>query len=240
MWQILMTNNVAIIRYRLFNGFLAIQKGIEMKYVYEFIGTFFLVFTIGMMVLDPAAGAMAPVAIGAILAVMIFAGGHVSGGHYNPAVSLAVYLRGKLSGNDLMVYWVSQFLAGVAAAYLTVYLKGSPIAVASDVDVVKALIVEFLFTFALCFVVLNVATAKSTEGNSYFGLAIGFTVLVGAYSVGSISGGAFNPAVAVGITLMNLSMWSNLWIFLVANLSGAVVAALVFNAACNKPSISIA
>lgn len=86
-----------------------------------------------------------------------------------------------------------------------------------------ALLAEFLFTFALCFVVLNVATVKATHGNSYFGWAIGFTVLVGAYAVGSVSGGAFNPAVALGITLLNLSLWSNIWIFIVANLLGAVV-----------------
>jgi aquaporin Z len=85
-----------------------------------------------------------------------------------------------------------------------------------------------LFTFALVYVVLNVATAKGTANNSFYGLAIGFTVLVGAFAVGNISGGAFNPAVAVGISVMGLSAWANLWTFLVANLLGGAVAAAVF------------
>ena len=203
-----------------------------MKYVYEFIGTFFLVLTVGMTVLGPNnAGIMAPLAIGSVLAVMVYAGGHISGGHYNPAVSLSVFLRGKLPLSDLFAYWVVQLIAAVAAGYLTIYLKGSPQATAMTLDVGKALVVEFLFTFALCYMVLNTATAKETSGNSYFGLAIGFTVMVGAYAVGAISGGAFNPAVALGITLMNITAWSNIWIFIVANLLGGACAALVFKAA---------
>lgn len=202
-----------------------------MKYIYEFIGTFFLVLTVGMTVLNPnSAGLLAPLAIGSALAVMVFAGGHVSGGHYNPAVSLAVFLRKKLPFNDLIIYWIVQLLAGVAAAYTTIYLKGDSTAAPLALDPSKALLVEFLFTFALCFVVLNVATVKATEGNSYYGWAIGFTVLVGAYAVGAISSGAFNPAVALGITILNLSLWSNIWIFAVANLLGGAVAAVVVNA----------
>ncbi len=205
-----------------------------MKCLYEFIGTFFLVFTVGMTVLDPnSAGVAAPLAIGSILAVMIFAGGHISGGHYNPAVSFAVFLRGKLDMQNLFFYWIAQLAAGIAAGYLTIYMKGAQAPAALEPDIIKALIAEFLFTFALCFVVLHVATDKHTENNSYFGLAIGFTVLAGAYAVGSISGGAFNPAVAVGITVMNLSLLSNLWIFVVANLLGGAVAAGVFKASHN-------
>ena len=205
-----------------------------MKYVYEFIGTFFLVFTVGMTVLEPnTSGLLAPLAIGSALAVMVYAGGHVSGGHYNPAVSLAVYLRGKLSEKDLGLYWLAQLGAAIIAAYLTLYYK-NPLAQSASLDVSKALIAEFLFTFALCYVVLNVATSKETQGNSYFGLAIGFTVLVGAYAVGSISGGAFNPAVALGITIMKITAWSNIWIFIVANLLGGAAAAWVFKAAHNE------
>ncbi len=202
-----------------------------MKYVYEFIGTFFLVFTVGMVVVDSHnIGLWAPLAIGSILAVMVFAGGHISGGHYNPAVSLAVFLRKKLSLSDLGLYWIVQLAAGVVAAYLTLYLKGNSVH-ALELQPIKALIVEFLFTFALCYVVLNVATTRVTSGNSYFGWAIGFTVLAGAYAIGTISSGAFNPAVALGVTILNLSSWSNIWIYIVANLLGAAVAALVFNAA---------
>jgi aquaporin Z len=203
-----------------------------MKYIYEFIGTFFLVFTLGMTALEPnSSGLLAPLAIGASLVVMIFAGGHVSGGHYNPAVSFSVFLKGRLSGKDLVRYWVAQLLAGFIAALLTGFLKDLPSTTMMDQDVIKAFIAEFIFTFALCFVVLNVAIAKETEGNSFFGLAIGFTVMIGAYAVGSISGGAFNPAVALGITMMNISPWTNIWVFLAANLLGAAAAAGIFGLA---------
>lgn len=203
-----------------------------MKAVYEFIGTFFLVFTVGMTVLNPhSAGILAPLAIGSALAVMVYAGGHVSGGHYNPAVSLAVFLRGKLKLEELGVYWIAQLLAAVVAAYLAIYFKGAPAGTALALDTPKVLLAEFIFTFALCFVVLNVATARATSGNSYFGWAIGFTVLVGAYAVGTISGGAFNPAVALGASIMNLTQWAHLWIFIVANLLGGASAAYVFKAA---------
>lgn len=203
-----------------------------MKYIYEFIGTFFLVFTVGMTVVAPnSAGMMAPLAIGSVLAVMVFAGGHVSGGHYNPAVSFSVFLSGKLSLKDLRRYWIVQLLAGVVAGFLTIYFKGSPSHSPQTLDIAKALIAEFIFTFALCYVVLNSAVAKATKGNSFYGFAIGFTVLVGAYAVGAISGGAFNPAVALGITIMKLTTWANIWIFLVANLLGGACAALVFKRA---------
>lgn len=206
-----------------------------MKYVYEFIGTFFLMLTVGMTVIGTDHPQYwAPIAIGSALAVMVFAGGHLSGGHYNPAVSLSVFLRKKIDFENMLKYWIAQLAGAAVAALITMYLKGAASSTPLQPDVLKALLAEFLFTFALCFVVLNVATVKATTGNSYFGWAIGFTVLVGAYAVGAISGGAFNPAVALGITILNLSMWSNIWIFIVANLLGGAAAALVVNAAHEK------
>jgi aquaporin Z len=205
-----------------------------MKYLYEFIGAFFLVFTVGMVVIGPgtAPAGFAPIAIGTVLAVMIFLGGHVSGGHYNPAVSFAVFLRGKSTVADMLIYWVVQVIAAFVAAFAVLYLKGSAAEIPSLQPVmVPALIAEFLFTFALTFTVLNVATAKGTEGNSFYGWAIGMIVLVGAYAVAAISGAAFNPAVAVGISQMGIVAWSNIWIYLVAELVGAAVAALIFRAA---------
>ncbi|MGZ3633382.1 MAG: MIP/aquaporin family protein [Parachlamydiaceae bacterium] len=203
-----------------------------MKYIYEFIGTFFLVLTVGMTVLEPhSVGLWAPLAIGSALAVMVFAGGHISGGHYNPAVSLAAFMRKKLPLNDLWAYWSVQFAAGIVAALIASYLKGGNAAIPLELHPLKALLAEFLFTFALCYVVLNVATTKATAGNSYFGWAIGFTVLVGAYAMGPISGAAFNPAVALGVSILNLTHWTNLWIYLVANLLGAAAAAWVVNEA---------
>lgn len=200
------------------------------RYVVEFIGAFFLVLTIGMTVLNPKnSGDMAPLAIGSALMVMVYAGGHISGGHYNPAVTLAVTMRGKCSWSDAPLYMVAQTLGGVVAGLLVLYMKVKPeYATAATPDVPVWLLAEFLFTFALAYVVLNSATAKGTEGNSFYGLAIGFTVVIGAYSVGPITGGAFNPAVAVGTSVMKLSSWANLWIFLVGNFAGGAVAALAF------------
>ncbi len=160
-----------------------------MKYLVEFIGTFFLVATVGCTVIAPGAGTIAPLAIGSALMVMVYAGGHVSGGHYNPAVTLAVWMRGRCPTSDVPSYMIAQVLGGLVAAFVVIFLKNSAPVEAANPDVLRALIAEFLFTFALCYMVLNVATAKATEGNSYFGLAIGFTVLIGAFSVGNISGG---------------------------------------------------
>jgi aquaporin Z len=199
---------------------------IERKLAVEYIGTFFLVLTVGMA--TATAGALAPLAIGGALMVMVFAGGHVSGGHYNPAVSLAALVRGKLTKREYAGYAVVQVLGALTAAAVVSILGYTPKSPAAVAGAGKILIAEFLFTFALCYVVLNVATAKDTEGNSFYGLAIGFTVAVGALAVGSVSGGAFNPAVAIGATVMGLFAWSHIWIYLVANLAGGAVAAVVF------------
>ncbi len=193
------------------------------KYLVEFIGTFFLVATIGL-----TAGALAPLAIGSALMVMVYAGGHVSGAHYNPAVTLAVFLRGKCPVADVLPYMAAQVLGALAAAAVVLFMKDNPSVEARKWDIVRVLAAEFLFTFALCTVVLNVATAKGTSGNSFYGLAIGFTVLTGAFAVGPISGGVFNPAVAVGVTVLGLSSFTDIWIFLAANFAGGAAAAAVF------------
>jgi aquaporin Z len=200
------------------------------KYFAEFIGTFFLVLTIGCTVVGHSTGPFAPLAIGSALMVMIFAGGHISGGHFNPAVTLGVWLRGKCEAKDVAPYMIFQIMGAMLAALVVKFLEKGAAVVPLQLATVPALLAEFLFTFALVYVVLNAATAKGTSGNSFYGLAIGFTVLVGAFSVGNISGGAFNPAVAVGISILGLSSWANLWIYLVAEFTGAVVAAGAFKA----------
>ncbi len=203
-----------------------------MKYIYEFIGTFFLVFTVGMAVVEPGnIGLWAPLAIGSILATMVYAGGYYSGGHYNPAVSLAVFMRKGLSQRDLFIYWIAQLAAAIIAAFIVIYFKGGQAPAPTDIHTIKAFLAEFLFTFALCYVVLNVATVRETAGNSYFGWAIGFTVLAGAYAVGTISSAAFNPAVALGATILHLIHWTDIWIYFVANLLGGAAAAWVVNTA---------
>lgn len=194
----------------------------------EGIGTFFLVLVIGLTAITPGAGVMAPLAIGMMLMVMVYAGGHVSGAHYNPAVTLAAWMRGALEASRVPAYMGSQVLGAILAVAIAKVCKPGGYAAPGHLDVLPALLVETLFTFALAFVVLNVATAKKTAGNSYFGLAIGCTVMAAAYAGGSISGGAFNPAVAIGITLLGLSSVGNLWIFLLGNLAGGALAALTF------------
>lgn len=203
------------------------------KYITEFIGTFFLVLTIGMVVVG-GKGDFAPMAIGSALMVMIFAGGHISGAHYNPAVTLAVLLRGKISLTEAIGYMIVQISGAVIASVIVMYLLNDkiPEMAVEMTNSTKGLLAEFLGTFALAYVVLNVATSKATSGNSFYGLAIGFTVLTMAFAFGAVSGGAFNPAVAIGISMLKLTSWNSIWIYLVGCFGGAAVAALIFRI-CN-------
>lgn len=202
------------------------------KYVTEFIGTFFLVFTIGLAV--SSGSPMAPLAIGASLMVMIFMGGHISGAHYNPAVSVAALLRGGFSAADLGPY-IGMQLVGAIVASLAVYaITGQTFAPvpSPDATILGALLVEILYTFALVIVILNVATSKGTEGNGFYGLAIGFTIVAAAFVGGPISGGAFNPAVGIGPVLIDTvfggGSFTNIWLYIVGPLVGGVAAAYTF------------
>jgi aquaporin Z len=197
------------------------------KYVMEFIGTFFLVLAIGSTVVEPGAGHLAPLAIGATLMVMIYAGGYISGAHYNPAVTFAVWLRGKCPSAEVPGYIASQLLASVAASLVVIYLKGGG-GFVTTTPAATGIVAEFIGTFALVFVILQVATSKATAGNAYYGAAIALTVVGMAYALGGISGGAFNPAVVLGLVVMGLKAPADIWIFLVGNLSAAAVAAYTF------------
>lgn len=202
------------------------------KYITEFIGTFFLVLTVGFCVVSNAP--LGALAIGSSLMIMIYMGGHISGGHYNGAVSLAVFLRGKIDAPTFVGYLVSQLLGAIAAALIVyaVTAKTYPLAPAATATPIQALIVETVYTFALCLVVLNVATSPDTEGNSYYGLAIGFTIVVAAIAGGGISGGAFNPDVGTGPILVDAILkggsLSNLWLYLVGPFLGGALAAWVY------------
>ena len=198
------------------------------KYIAEFIGTFFLVLTVGCTVIAAAAGVIPALAIGAVLMVMIFAGGHISGGHFNPAVTFAIFIRGRLELKDVVPYWLAQIAAGVIAAFVAMFLVGKSGTPMEITNVPAVFLAEFLFTFALAYVVLNCATAKGTLDNSFYGLAIGFTVLAGIFAVGSISGGAFNPAVAIGAAVMKLVHFQDIWIHIVAELASGLIAGLTF------------
>jgi aquaporin Z len=203
------------------------------RYLTEFIGTFFLVFTIGLTV--TAGAPMAPLAIGSSLMIMVYMGGHVSGGHYNPAVSLALLLRGKLTSvGEFAGYVVSQLAGAVVAALATYLIVGQTLKVApaDSASTLAALLVEILFTFALALVVLNVAASAKTQGNSFYGLAIGFTITVGAFAGGPISGGAFNPAVGTGPILVDALVaggsLAHLWLYSAGPFLGGALAAGVF------------
>ena len=202
------------------------------KYVTEFIGTFFLVLTVGLCVVQGVG--MAALAIGCSLMIMVYMGGHISGAHYNPAVSLAALMRGALPAGQFVPYVVAQLAGAVVACIVVNIVCGETFAPApaADASTIGALLIEILFTFALALVVLNVATSKHTEGNSYYGLAIGFTIVVAAFAGGPISGGAFNPAVGVGSILIDGAMgaggFGNIWLYIVGPLAGGALAALVF------------
>ena len=201
------------------------------RYVVEFIGTFGLVFTVCTAVF--AASPLAPIGIGSVLMVLVYAGGHISGAHYNPAVTLGVLIRGRMPLSDVLPYVVAQLLAAVLAAVAARFVMnpGEISALSfSGREIAAALIAEFVFTFVLVLVVLNVATSKSHPNNSFYGLAIGFTVTAAAVAIGGVSGAALNPAVAVGAIVAGLFSWSTMWVFLVANLAGGAVAAYAFRA----------
>jgi aquaporin Z len=201
------------------------------KFIVEFIGTFFLVFTVGVTVVNPDAGVIAPLAIGCVLMVMIYAGGHISGGHYNPAVTVAVAIRGRMAASEVPSYFLAQLAGAVMGAGASYYLKGdNAMAGAPPPAYVLGQLVfaEFLFTFALAYVVLNVATAKANAGNSFYGLAIGFTVVVGAFAVGPISGGAFNPAVATGCFYLGLMPMGQWLAYVATEICAGAIAAFVF------------
>jgi aquaporin Z len=203
-----------------------------MKVVTEFVGTFIFLFTISLAAVNGSP--LAPLAIGGALMVMVYMGGHRSGGHYNPAVSFGFFLQKKMSANEFISYIVAQIVAGTAAFALGWYITGKTVAVepGAGYDAIKALIVEIVFTLALVLVVLNVAASKKTEGRGFYGLAIGFTIVIAAIAGGPVSGGAFNPAVGIGATVLNATQgagnWSNLWITIVGPLVGGAIASYLW------------
>ena len=195
------------------------------KLIVEFIGTFFLVQAAGFAALTKSA--LGAVAIGLMLMVMVYAGGHISGAHYNPAVTLAVWLRGKLPKAEVLPYIASQVAAAVVSALMMTKFRGqgSEALLTHPLRVAGA---EFLGTFALVWVVLNVATAKGTAGNSFYGAAIGMTVCTGALLFGGVSGAVFNPAVAVAGGILNLLPLQTVALYTVVCTAAGLAAAKLF------------
>jgi len=198
------------------------------KLVVEAIGTFFLVLTMGLVVLNPGTGFLGPLSVAGILVAMIYAGGHISGAHYNPAVSLGVLLRGRMTAVEMLAYWAAQFGGGLLAAFTARRLLLDAEPVSFPVELMPALLAEFLFTFIYVFVWMNVGLAKGTRGNTYFGAAIGLVVLASGYAIGGISYAALNPSVAASLMSMRLIPGGSMWILMVGELLGGLAAALVF------------
>ena len=211
------------------------------KLVTEFVGTFFLVLTIGLTQLIGVS--LAPLAIAGILVAMIYMGGHVSKAHYNPAITLAFWMRGVLPAREILPYMLAQLVAASAGAIAADMIVGDVmrVAPAAETGLASFFLLELLFTFALALVILHVASHPATEGNQFYGLAIGFVVMAGAFAAGPISGGAFNPAVAVGALVGDLVLGGTggvepLWVYLVATFAGGALAAVVYRLQTPGPS----
>jgi len=205
------------------------NSGAFRKYVVEFFGTFFLVMVI-CMTLSRGMEQFSYMAAGVMLIAVTYASFALSGAHFNPALSVACYLRGKLNAGDLLPYIVAQFLGGTLAAMLAGFLlsaQGTTVPAPKELLIIPALIAELLGTLLFVYVFLNLTSVKKTSGNIFYGLAIGLTFMASLYTFGSISGGAFNPAIALGMTTANLTSWGTIWIFPVANFVGGILAAFL-------------
>ena len=204
------------------------------RYIAEFIGTFFLMLVVCMTSFAKVSADLQPLAIGATLVGLIYALGYISGAHFNPAVSLAIFLRGRATVKDTGLYIVGQVLGAVLAALASLFLiSGKPpvalmVSLPQFFGVGQALVAEVLGTFALVFVILNVATAKALEGNNFYGLSIGLLVSGLIYTLGSVSGSFLNPAIFVASCVAQLSKWNLLWIYLVGGFGGGALAAMAF------------
>ncbi len=199
----------------------------------EFIGAFVLVVVFGLTLVPPGVGPFAPLAIGLILAAMVYAGGPVSGGHFNPALTLGAWLRGRCAGRMVLPYVGAQVVGAALAGILVNYLRAGGVAATTTPvvhDLVKAGVVELIFTFTLVYVYLAVTLSSRGVDRGFSGLAVGAAVLGGMYAGLPLSGGAFNPAVAVGMSLMGLGSLSLLWMYVLAELAGGALAAIVFKA----------
>jgi aquaporin Z len=200
------------------------------KLITELVGTFIF---LSVIALSGAAGSLAPLAIGAALTAMVYMGGHISGAQYNPAVSFGLFLRQKITAVEMVAYWAVQLVGAVLAFVLAYLVSGhSPgIHPGPKIDIYQALAVEILFTATLVLVILNVAFTRATQGNSFYGIAIGFTIAAAIFAGGPISGGAYNPAVGIGATLGSAMFsgggWSDVWLYIVGPFIGAAIGAAV-------------
>lgn len=200
------------------------------KLIAEFIGTYFLYLIIGLCITPPGAETFTPLAVGVGLAALVYSCGHISKAHFNPATTVTYFCAGTHPIKECIPYVIT-ILAGATLAAFTVGLlnpEGLTQVTAIEIDIVRVIVAEFAFTFALMWVILNVAIAKGTAGNQFYGLAIGFIVAAGAYAVGPISLAAFNPAVTLALCINGFIPWSTLGLYVVVQIAAAIAAGLLF------------
>lgn len=192
----------------------------------EFIGTFFLVLVVALT--------GNPLAIGGVLVALVYMGGYISGAHYNPAVTTALWMAKKINGKELSKYIGVQMLAGVAAAFVFHTIIGFRFLPSPTIDasVAAAFLVEVMFTFLLCSVILHTAATEKTQKNQYYGIAIGFTLMAAAFVGGPISGGAFNPAVGVSPLVYDFLNFGphivNIGLYLFGPIIGGILAGIFY------------
>lgn len=203
--------------------------------IVEFLGTFFLVLTVGLSGRIPSAEIIAPVAVASVLIAFIYAGNDISGAHYNPAVTLSVWLQGRWNSRMVIPYVAAQF-AGAGLAAWCVLALGDVQRRLEPILLREGFIAEFVFTFALCFVILSVTRSDVVASHQLGGLAIGLVVLGGAVCVGRISGGVFNPAVAIAMLVMGTASTSDLVVYFSAQSTAGIVAALLARSMHGKRS----
>ncbi|TAL57585.1 MAG: porin [Bacteroidetes bacterium] len=204
------------------------------RYLTEFIGTFFLVAVICLT----AGNFLAPIAIGSLLIAIIYMGYPVSGAHYNPATTLAILILRKISLKEFLLYLLVQLAAGCAGALVYFFVWGRNSGIPrpnAEINILKPLFLETIFTFIMILVILYVAASKRTAGNNYYGLAIGVVVTGISITGAEISGGAFNPAVGFGPMLIDALLgtcscnpFEYGWIYFAGPLTGSALAACTF------------
>jgi aquaporin Z len=202
------------------------------KLLAEFIGTFFLILFFVMIMVSGKAAGFEGLAIGAILIAMVYTNNAISGAHFNPAVTIAAFVRGLMTVNEMVAYLATQIVAAVFASFtaksILQGIKHESINLPLSIDIIPSLLAEFFGTFALVYVILNVATSKRNQGNSYFGVAIGLTVMGTMYALGPASGGMFNPAITIGSCLAEIQTWDLAWVYFVGQILGAILATIAF------------
>ncbi len=200
------------------------------KLIAEFIGTYFLYLIIGMCVTPPGAGALTPLVVGVGLTALVYSCGHISKAHFNPATTVAYFFAGTHPRKAFLPF-VAVILVGAVCAALTLLAlnpEGLTQVTAIEINTLRVIVAEFAFTFALMWVILNVAIAKGTVGNGFYGLAIGAIVAAGAFAVGPISFAAFNPAVTIALCINGFIPWSALGLYIIVQVSAAAATGILF------------